>query len=201
MSAVAEKTVSLFEADLKNPTLKVVDALKEETKKSLGNINANSTQVEIQIYATVKSEDVLGVVPVVKWTAAELYGDSVPTFLAFKEKTQIISKALIKLISCDESDVDFELESVQVWTLIANLQRCFGASSQHDELISTLTQLVQAEKNNPLTKSKAYVLEEAFEMLNASYNINEQILDKVYDILDEGGFDLDYSMSFANSEN
>src|SRR5437870_13427661 len=83
MAHSSEQIISEIEEILGRPTVRLVETLREETRRAISNIDA--TSAEITLYATIAHPEAstTGVAKVVEWTGAELYGLIEPAVLGF----------------------------------------------------------------------------------------------------------------------
>src|ERR1051325_926739 len=104
MSRPDDAIISELEVTLKNPTVRLTEQFKEDTKKALDSLNTRDA--DITLHAVIRSGTEAGVVKVARWKASDLYGDAPPRSLLFNAALMEILQLLMRLRGIDENDVD-----------------------------------------------------------------------------------------------
>jgi hypothetical protein len=190
MTQIDEQIVSELESKLARPTVRFLSQVSEETKKAVEGLDLQNT--DITVHATIRRNDVVGVVQVMKVDALDLYGDAGGPMVRFAETIRGLVDLLNTMIATNEDDIDFELRSAEFWAKLSCLNRWIGTSSAHDELISIIQQLISQKNQEPLNQHKIRLLATGFDLLKGRLFLSDDVLDRFHGTLEQGGFDLNY---------
>ncbi|MBA3962565.1 MAG: hypothetical protein H0X40_11770 [Chthoniobacterales bacterium] len=164
--------------------------LAEQTKRRIAQKPVDSA--EINLYAEVRQGDTRSVLQVAKWKPSDLYGYSdaprIDLLNVFGDLLQVCN-----VIANSSEAVEFELKTIDLWQQLRNLNRFFGISAAHDELIATLLSLPTGARG-VLDERKVSALQQCFSLLMDSINVADGSLDAVEDLLEHSDFDLQAPM-------
>jgi hypothetical protein len=191
--------ISALEQRLGNPTIRLLDQVKEDTKRQL--VPTQITEAQIAIHATIRTADDSSVVRVSTLSLQDLYGEDLGPVGQFAKWLSDSTGVLNELAGCDENDIEFEVISVRVWRTLSACSNFTGISAHFNEFSAAVQQLVCAESAMPMTQGKLRHLKLAFDSLRKKPWLSDAVLDEFYDALESGGFDLNYAMSFAPADN
>jgi hypothetical protein len=190
MKESPDEEVTQIERTLQKPTAQVRSFLSEDSVALLQT--ENSPEATITWHAVIErpgaSKGVVANVAI--WKASELYGYADSPLLEFHRWIAESLKLSAELQSLSEDDADFQLSAMSLWKKIEGLNNFFKISRLHDELITTLLQIRNAEVTTPLTKAKVFALKKTFELAKNNLRLTDELLDSMYERLEQGGFSI-----------
>lgn len=191
METTADREVLQLEELLKKPSAELRREIRERTGAALNE--ESPTEGTLEVWGVIKipgASTGVSSKPITEFPLSEVYGYSKSVGVLFMSEAFQIAKAFADLQKVSSDDVDAEINVTAIWHKVRNLQRFVGISSQHDELIMSLQQLVTSEVPSFLSLQKLITLKNVFEILGRKFRLSEAILDELYDVLEDAGFDL-----------
>ena len=160
---------------------------EEESRKI-----ADDTKVTVDVFAVITNRSTTdkGVIKVASYSASDLYGYAQAPILDFSSEIKNLSEKLAEILKTADDDIEYEMETVYFWDRIKKLSRYLKISPNHDELISTFQQIYSAEKDHYLDRKKIIALAKAMRMILENIALSDDVLDKIYDGLEDEGFSI-----------
>lgn len=192
METTADREVMQLEELLKKPSAELRREIRERTGAAVNDESPAEGTLEVWGVIKIPGASTTGVSskPIAEFPLSEVYGYSQSAGVLFMSEASRIAKACAALQKVSSEDVDAEINATSIWHTIRNLQRFVGISSQHDELIMGLQQVVSSEAPKCLSPHKMIALKNVFETLGRKIRFSEATLDELYDVLENAGFDL-----------
>lgn len=191
--------ISQLKDDLQNPSYWLGDNIEKDVVGTTSPPQDRNTKVTL--YAKFETpSDEKDVVEVKRYSADDLYAYSDAPVFGFCKKISELIKKTNSIMNIDEEDIKFEIKSIEFWKVLSTLKNYSNTSLAHDELISTYLIVAKSIDNRYLNRPKLKALLKTFELLEGLFQLSIDLLDKIHDLLEDAGFDLNYPMQFANDE-
>jgi len=136
---------------------------------------------------------------VTKWRTADLYGYADTPVIDFLNAVGEIGFQIRELGKIEQQDIEFEVATVKLWQCIRSLSKFATISPRHTEIMSALYTLTIGD-NSLLNNAKLKGLDAVSELIQDNIGLPDYAIDKIEDLLEEAGFELNIAMGFAPAE-
>jgi hypothetical protein len=161
--------------------------------------NVKTTEPTVAFFAEVTDGTNRDFVRVTEVKASDLYAFSDAPIIEVLNSISVLRDKVQLLQGIPATDIEFELQSVELWRLVGGMKKFFGISPAHDELIASLRSLGVGENALLDTKKLAGLLA-ALSRVADRIALSDNILDEFSLNLEQAGFDLDAAMASVHLE-
>lgn len=192
-TSTSDQEVDQLVFDLESPSKELVTEIRSRAMDRVTDVSRDS---EVRIWAEVKTSSKRDVVPIAKWTAAELYAYSSGTLIEFLNAVDDV-RAHLDQMNPSAPTLIFEAQIIEFVRKLRNLRRFASLSPAHEELAATFL-IISSGDNAEMTSAKLVALKSLMINLSGMVAIGDEDLNSFDDSLEDAGFDLNLPMSSAD---